>query len=70
MKTVQITFTEPLLGTLSGNPQVTSEFIVSKHPEAERRIQELRIEGILKRAGSDDQRFSDFASTRVCVANS
>jgi ubiquinone/menaquinone biosynthesis C-methylase UbiE len=44
---------------------LNADLIVSKHPEAERRIQELRIEGILKRAGSDDPRFSDFASTRV-----
>ena len=28
-----ITFTEPLLGTLSGNPEIAEEFILTKHPE-------------------------------------
>ena len=30
---VKITFTEPLLGTLSGNKGLAEEFIVSKHPD-------------------------------------
>jgi len=29
----QITFTEPLLGTLSGNKEIAEEFIISKHPD-------------------------------------
>ena len=31
---VRITFTEPLLGTLAGDPKVAEEFIISKHPDA------------------------------------
>ena len=30
---IKITFIEPLLGTLSGNPEIAEEFIVSKHPD-------------------------------------
>ena len=30
---VLISFTEPLLGTLSGNPEIAQEFILTKHPE-------------------------------------
>ena len=30
---VRITFTEPLLGTLSGNKDIAEEFIMSKHPD-------------------------------------
>lgn len=30
---VKLTFTEPLLGTLSGNKEVAEEFIASKHPD-------------------------------------
>lgn len=30
---VEIIFTEPLLGTLSGNPEVAEEFILAKHPD-------------------------------------
>ena len=30
---IRITFTEPLLGTVSGNKEVTKEFIASKHPQ-------------------------------------
>ena len=30
---VRIDFTEPLLGTLSGNQEIAKEFIVSKHPD-------------------------------------
>jgi len=30
---VRITFTEPLLGTLSGNKEIAEEFIISKHPD-------------------------------------
>ena len=29
---VELTFTEPLLGTLAGDPNVATEFILSKHP--------------------------------------
>ena len=30
---VELTFTEPLLGTLAGDPNVATEFILSKHPD-------------------------------------
>ncbi len=30
---VELTFTEPLLGTLAGDPKVATEFILSKHPD-------------------------------------
>lgn len=30
---IKITFTEPLLGTLSGNKEIAEEFIISKHPD-------------------------------------
>lgn len=30
---VRITFIEPMLGTLSGNPEIAKEFILSKHPQ-------------------------------------
>lgn len=30
---VKVTFTEPILGTLSGNAEIAEEFILSKHPD-------------------------------------
>ena len=30
---VELIFTEPVLGTVSGNPEITAEFIASKHPD-------------------------------------
>lgn len=32
---VELMFIEPLLGTQSGDPEITKEFITSKHPEGE-----------------------------------
>jgi len=32
-KQFEITFIEPLLGTISGNPEIAEKFILSKHPE-------------------------------------
>lgn len=32
---VEITFTEPLLGTLPGNKEIAEEFIISKHPDGQ-----------------------------------
>ena len=34
---VELTFTEPLLGTLSGDKEIAKEFITSKHPEGEQK---------------------------------
>lgn len=30
---IEITFTEPLLGTMAGNPEIAKEFQMAKHPE-------------------------------------
>ena len=30
---IEITFTEPLLGTVAGDPEIAKDFILSKHPE-------------------------------------
>ena len=30
---IRMTFTEPVLGTLSGNKEIAEEFIISKHPD-------------------------------------
>lgn len=32
---VRITFTEPILGTLAGDPEIATEHILSKHPDLE-----------------------------------
>ena len=40
---IEITFTEPLLGTISGNKEITEEFIASKNPN---RIDEEEIEAV------------------------
>ena len=32
---IKISFTEPLLGTLSGNKEIAEEFIISKHPDGQ-----------------------------------
>ena len=38
---VEIEFTEPLLGTLAGNPEIAKEFIASKHPSGEPQSDEV-----------------------------
>ena len=40
---IRITFTEPLLGTISGDKDITEEFIASKHPQG---VQEEELESI------------------------
>ena len=40
---IHLTFTEPLLGTLAGNPELVEEFIASNHPDG---IQADEIEAI------------------------
>ncbi len=43
---VRITFTEELLGTASGNPEVHAEFIASKAPDAPSRDEEIVAIGV------------------------
>ncbi|MFX0200168.1 MAG: hypothetical protein ACFFCW_28950 [Candidatus Hodarchaeota archaeon] len=43
---VELEFIEPLLGTLSGNPEIAEEFIAAKHPSGE--VQEDEAEVIEK----------------------
>ena len=47
---VEIRFTEPLLGTLSGNKDIAEEFIVSKHPDGpqEEELHAERMKEMLK----------------------
>lgn len=49
---IKITFTEPVLGTISGNPEVFQDFIGSKHPDGidpdEKRAAEELSEAIEK----------------------
>ncbi|HTG16265.1 MAG TPA: class I SAM-dependent methyltransferase [Blastocatellia bacterium] len=48
---------------------INADLIVADSPELESRLQELRVGGIVKRAGGSDNRFSDSASTRDFLAN-
>ena len=41
---IELEFIEPLLGTLSGNPEIAEEFIAAKHPSGE--VQEDEAEAI------------------------
>lgn len=44
--TIKATFTEPILGTQSGNPDVHAEFIASKAPDAPSREEEIAAIGV------------------------
>ena len=48
---------------------INADLIVADSPELERRLQELRIAGIVERAGGSDNRFPDSASTRQFLAD-
>jgi tRNA (cmo5U34)-methyltransferase len=48
---------------------INADLIVADSPELERRLQELRIAGIVERAGGSDNRFADSASTRQFLAD-
>ncbi len=48
---------------------VNGDIIVSESEEIEKRIQELRVEGIAQRAGNSDERFRDSESTRNFLDN-
>jgi hypothetical protein len=43
---------------------VNADLIVADSPELESRLQEIRVTGIVERAGGSDNRFIDLASTR------
>jgi len=43
---------------------VNADLIVADSPEVESRVQQLRVAGIMERAGGSDSRFADSASTR------
>lgn len=49
---VRLTFTEPILGTSSSNPEIHSEFIASKAPDAPTRNEE--ITRLIQRDGVDE----------------
>jgi tRNA (cmo5U34)-methyltransferase len=48
---------------------INADLIAADSPELESRLQELRIAGIVKRAGGSDNRFADSASTRRFLAD-
>jgi tRNA (cmo5U34)-methyltransferase len=47
---------------------LNADIVVSDSPVIEQRVQQLRVEGIVKRADGRNQRFSDSASTRRFLA--
>ena len=48
---------------------VNADLIVADSPELERRLQQIRIAGIVQRAGGADSRFADLALTRQFLAD-
>jgi len=48
---------------------VNADLIVADSPELESRLQELRVAGIVERAGGSDSRFADSALTRQFLAD-
>ncbi len=44
---------------------LNADLIVAPAPAIESRIQDIRVEGILRRCGGRDPRFADFSSTRT-----
>src|SRR5262249_35010634 len=48
---------------------VNADLIVADSPELESRLQEIRIAGIVERAGGADNRFADSAATRRFLAD-
>ena len=48
---------------------VNADLIVADSPELESRLQEIRVTGIVERAGGLDNRFPDSASTRGFLAD-
>ena len=56
---VKITFTEPLLGTLSGNKEIAEEFIISKHPEGHSEEESDSIPEVLEKSSTGFARDGD-----------
>jgi tRNA (cmo5U34)-methyltransferase len=54
---------------LPGGWFVNADLIVADSPELERCLQELRVAGIVERAGGSDSRFTDSALTRQFLAD-
>jgi trans-aconitate 2-methyltransferase len=48
---------------------VNADLIIADSPELQRRFQELRVAGIMERAGGADSRFADSESTRQFLAD-
>jgi ubiquinone/menaquinone biosynthesis C-methylase UbiE len=48
---------------------VNADLIVAHSPEVENRLQQIRVAGIVERAGGVDSRFADFALTRQFLAD-
>ncbi len=48
---------------------INADLIVADSPELESRLQELRVAGIVERAGGSDNRFADSVSTRRFLAD-
>jgi len=48
---------------------LNADVIIADFPDLEHRIQTLRVEGIVRRAGGSDTRFSDSGSTRAFLDN-
>lgn len=64
---VKITFTEPLLGTASGNPEIHSTFIASKAPDAPSREEEVEALGIDEVEKKEMTVFARTATGRPCL---
>ena len=43
---------------------INADIVVAESPHIEERIQRLRVEGIVRRAQGEDERFSDLQTTR------
>ncbi len=56
---IELTFTEPLLGTLAGDPEVATEFILSKHPEGAQTDELGTLEDAKEKASTLFSRNSD-----------
>jgi ubiquinone/menaquinone biosynthesis C-methylase UbiE len=48
----------------SGGWFLNADLVVASDPETEKRVQEIRVQGIVQRASGRDPRFRDFDSTR------
>ena len=47
---VELTFTEPLLGTVSGDPELAKDFIMSKHPDGVQQDEQESLEETTKKS--------------------